>query len=103
MPWDDIEGATDSEKAARFVQRAIEVRGVKIQITEVPIPVPYGSAFEGERVRRADMRVEFGGKKSRAFEYLRMADLDDVEDHKIELIGPGFDDVYSLEHVAVVD
>jgi len=93
MPWDDIEGATDTEKAAHFVQKAIEVRGVKIQITEVPVPVPYGSAFEGERVRRADMRVEFGGKKSRAYEYLRMVDLDEVEDHKIEIIGPGFEDV----------
>ncbi len=93
MPWDDIEGETDAEKAARFVQRAVEVRGVKIQITEVPVPVPYGSAFEGERVRRADMRVEFGGKKSRAFEYLRMVDLDEVEDHKIEVIGPNFEDI----------
>jgi acetyl-CoA synthase len=93
MPWDDIEGADDAEKAARFVQQAIEVRGVKIQITEVPVPVPYGSAFEGERVRKADMRVEFGGKRSRAFEYLRMVDLDEVEDHKIEVVGPGFEDV----------
>ncbi|HFD39122.1 MAG TPA: CO dehydrogenase/CO-methylating acetyl-CoA synthase complex subunit beta [Anaerolineae bacterium] len=93
MPWDDIEGATDAEKAARFVQKAIEVRGVKIKITEVPVPVPYGSAFEGERVRKADMRVEFGGKYSRAYEYLRMVDLDEVEDHKIEVIGPGFEDV----------
>ncbi len=93
MPWDDIEGADDAEKAARFVQKAIEVRGVKIKVTEVPIPVPYGSAFEGERVRKEDMRVEFGGKYSRAFEYLRMVDLDQVEDHKIEVIGPDFDTV----------
>lgn len=93
LPWDDIEGADDAEKAARFVQRAIEVRGVKIKITEVPIPVPYGSAFEGERVRKADMRVEFGGKYSRCFEYLHMADMDEVEDHKIEVLGPGFEDV----------
>jgi acetyl-CoA synthase len=93
MPWDDIEGENDAERAARFVQRAIEVRGVKIKITEVPIPVPYGSAFEGERVRKADMRVEFGGKYSRAFEYLYMDDFDAVEDHKIEVIGPSFDDV----------
>jgi len=93
MPWDDIEGSNDAERAARFVQRAIEVRGVKIKITEVPIPVPYGSAFEGERVRKADMRVEFGGKKSRAFEFLQMVDLDAVEDHKIEIIGPDFSDI----------
>jgi acetyl-CoA synthase len=69
------------------------VRGVKVKIAEVPVPVPYGSAFEGEVVRRADMRVESGGKYSRAFEYLRMADMDEVEDGKIEVIGPGFEDV----------
>ena len=73
MPFNEIEGKDDLERAERMVQKAIEVRGVKVRITEVPIPVPYGSAFEGERVRRADMRVEFGGKYSRAFEYLRMS------------------------------
>ncbi len=93
MPFDDIEGKDDIERAKRLVQRAIEVRGVKIKITEVPIPVPYGSAFEGERVRKADMRVEFGGKYSRAFEYLKMAEFDEVQDGKIEVVGPGFDDL----------
>ncbi len=93
MPFDDIPGETDAEKARRLVQRCTEVRGVKIKITEVPIPVPYGSAFEGERVRKADMRVEFGGSKSHAFEYLFMAPLDEVEDGKIELIGPDFSEV----------
>jgi acetyl-CoA synthase len=93
MPWMEIEGETETEKAAKLVQKAIEVRGVKIQITEVPVPVPYGSAFEGEVVRRADMRIEFGGKNSRAFEYLLMTDLDSVEDGKIELIGPDFKDI----------
>ncbi len=93
MPFDDIEGETDAEKAKRLVQRCIEVRGIKLKITEVPIPVPYGSAFEGERVRRADMRVEFGGKYSRAFEYLKMNPMDEVEDGKIEVVGPGFEDI----------
>ncbi|HEY75020.1 MAG TPA: CO dehydrogenase/CO-methylating acetyl-CoA synthase complex subunit beta [Thermoflexia bacterium] len=93
MPWNEIDAETEEEKAAKLVQRAIEVRGVKVKITEVPIPVPYGSAFEGEVVRRADMRVEFGGKYSRAFEYLRMVPMDQVEDGKIEVIGPGFEDV----------
>mgnify|MGYP000343347874 CR=1 FL=1 len=93
MPWNEIDAETDAEKAAKFVQRAIEVRGVKIKITEVPVPVPYGSAFEGEVVRRADMRVEFGGKHSRAFEYLRMAPMDEVEDGKVEIVGPDFEDV----------
>jgi acetyl-CoA synthase len=39
------------------------------------------------------MRVEFGGKKSRAVEYLFMDEMDNVEDGKIELIGPDFEDV----------
>jgi acetyl-CoA synthase len=93
MPFDDIEGDTDTEKARRLVQRCIEVRGVKLKITEVPIPVPYGSAFEGERVRRADMRLEFGGQKAQAFEYLRMVGLDQVEDGRIQVVGPGIDEV----------
>ncbi|MGD1995882.1 MAG: acetyl-CoA decarbonylase/synthase complex subunit alpha/beta [Anaerolineae bacterium] len=93
MPWNEIEADTEEERAAKLVQRAIEVRGVKVKITEVPVPVPYGSAFEGEVVRRADMRVEFGGKHSRAWEFLRMASMDEVEDGSIDVIGPGFEDV----------
>ncbi len=93
MPWNEIPGQDDLERAERLVQKCIEVRGVKIKMADVPVPVPYGSAFEGEVVRRADMRIEFGGKRSRAFEYLRMVEMDEVEDGKIEVIGPGFDDV----------
>src|SRR5512143_2619092 len=93
MPFNEIEGKDDLERAEKLVQKCIEVRGVKIKMTEVPIPVPYGSAFEGEVVRKKDMRVEFGGKYSRAFEYLRTVDMDQVEDGKIEVIGPSFEDL----------
>ncbi len=93
MPFNEIEGADDLERAEKIVQKAIEVRGVKVRIAEVPVPVPYGSAFEGERVRKADMHVEFGGKYSRAFEYLRMVDLHDVDDGKVQVIGPSFDEI----------
>ncbi|MCA9969292.1 MAG: hypothetical protein KC425_03705, partial [Anaerolineales bacterium] len=50
MPWQEIDGADDLERAERLVQKCIEIRGVKIKLTEVPVPVPYGSAFEGEVV-----------------------------------------------------
>jgi acetyl-CoA synthase len=93
MPFDDIDGKDDLERAEKLIQKCIEVRGVKVKIAEIPIPVPYGSAFEGERVRKDDMRVEFGGKKSRAFEYLLMRDPDEIEDGKIEIVGPGLDEV----------
>ena len=93
MPFNEIEGKDDLERAEKLVQKCVETRGVKIKMTEVPIPVPYGSAFEGEVVRKKDMRVEFGGKGSRAYEYLRMIDMDQVEDGKIEVIGPSFEDL----------
>ncbi|MGC8874306.1 MAG: hypothetical protein ACP5SI_07665 [Chloroflexia bacterium] len=93
MPFDDIPGENDIERAKKLVQKCIEVRGVKVKIAEVPIPVPYGSAFEGERVRREDMRIEFGGKHARCFEYLRMVNLDECEDGKVTVVGPGIESV----------
>jgi acetyl-CoA synthase len=93
MPFNEIEAKDDLERAERMVQKCIEIRGVKVKVADVPVPVPYGSAFEGEVVRKADMRVEFGGKRSRCYEYLHMVPLEDVVDGKVEIIGPNFEDV----------
>ena len=76
-----------------MVERALEVRGCKVKITKVPIPVPYGPAFEGERIRKADAHVEFGGNKTVAFEFVTMCDLDQINDGEIEVIGPDIDSV----------
>ncbi len=76
-----------------MVDRAVEVRGLKVKVSEVPVPVPYSPAFEGERVRREDMYVEMGGRGSTAFELVTTRDMDEVEDGKIEIIGPGIDSV----------
>jgi len=92
MPFNEIEGKDDLERAEKMVQKCIEIRGLKLKMTNVPVPVPYGSAFEGEVVRKNDMRIEFGGKKSRCFEYLRMLDFDAIEDGKVTVIGPDFAD-----------
>ncbi len=75
----------------RIIQKAVEVRGLKLKISKIPIPVPYGASFEGERVRKENLHVEFGGKYSTAFELLRAKPMDEVEDGKIELIGPDID------------
>ncbi|MCJ7535223.1 MAG: acetyl-CoA decarbonylase/synthase complex subunit alpha/beta [Anaerolineales bacterium] len=93
MPFNEIEAEDDLERAERLVQKCIEIRGVKVKVSDVPVPVPYGSAFEGEVVRKADMRVEFGGKHSRCFEYLQMFPLEDVVDGKVEVVGSSFDEV----------
>ncbi len=76
-----------------IVEKAIEVRGLKIKVSEVPIPVAYSPAFEGERIRKDDMQCEFGGQRTPAFEWLRMLDIGEVEDGKIEVKGPDADSV----------
>lgn len=77
----------------RIVQTCIDVRGVKVTVQEVDVPVPVAAAFEGETVRREDMHVEFGSKYSTAVEYLQTADSDEIEDGKVEVIGPDLDTV----------
>jgi acetyl-CoA synthase len=77
----------------QIVEKAIEVRGLKIKITEIPVPVAVSPAFEGERIRKEDMHCEFGGQRTPAFEWVRMRDISDVEDGAVEVIGPESDSV----------
>lgn len=76
-----------------IVAKAIEIRGLKITVDKVDIPVAFGAAFEGERVRKEDTYIEFGGNITEAIEFLRIADSSEVEDGKIEVFGPEVDDV----------
>jgi len=76
-----------------LVQKAIEVRGLKIKVTEMPIPVAYGPAFEGERVRKEDTFAEAGGQRSTAFEFVRTLDAAEITDGKIEVVGPELDEL----------
>ncbi|MCX7723887.1 MAG: acetyl-CoA decarbonylase/synthase complex subunit alpha/beta [Thermodesulfovibrio sp.] len=71
----------------KIVKKAIETRGLKIVVEKPPIPVSYGPAFEGERVRKEDTFIEFGGQKTPAFEWVRMKDLQEIEDEKVEIVG----------------
>jgi acetyl-CoA synthase len=76
-----------------LITRAVEVRGLTIKIEKIPIPVPFGAGFEGERVRKEDMFCQFGGKYADGFEHLKMKGMDEVEDGKIEVIGPEVDEM----------
>ena len=71
---------------------SLEARGIKIKVTNIDIPVAFASAFEGEIIRRGDMQVEFDGSRVDCFELVQSKDLSEVEDHKIEVIGPDFDE-----------
>ena len=77
----------------RIVSRAIEVRGLKVTVAKVPVPVSYGPAFEGERVRGDDIYLEAGGGRTPAVELIVSADMDRVTDGRIEVVGPEITDV----------
>ena len=77
----------------KMVKTSLEARKIKIKITEIPIPVAFAAAFEGERIRKNDMFAEFGGGKTEAWELVTMAEMSEVEDHKIEIIGPDIDSI----------
>ena len=77
----------------KIVDKCVEVRGLKISIHKLDIPVAYGPAFEGERIRKEDMQIEIGGPGVPAFEYVCAKEIDEVEDGKIQVIGPGLDEI----------
>ena len=81
----------------KIASRCIEVRGVKVKVSHIPIPVPYAAAFEGERVRKEQLYVEFGSKASLSFEYLTTKNLDEIEDGKVELIGQDIDTIEKID------
>ena len=78
---------------ARLVPTCVDTRGVKVKIEKIDIPVGYAAAFEGERMRKDDMQLQFGFKYSEAVEYVHMVDGGAVEDGRIEVTGPDFDAV----------
>ncbi len=77
----------------KIVAKAIEIRGLKVSVAEVPVPVAYGPAFEGERVRGEDIYLECGGGRSPMVEWVTTKRMEEVEDGKIEVIGPEITDV----------
>ena len=71
-----------------LVAKAVEVRGLKVNVASVPIPVAYGAAFEGERVRGEDIYMECGGGRTAMCEWVTSKRMNEVEDGKVEVIGP---------------
>lgn len=58
------------------------------------IPVDVGVIYEGERVRKAEMYVEFGGAEvPNKFELVKVRQIDRIEDGKINIVGPDIMDM----------
>ncbi len=81
---------TDYEQ---IVPTCIDTRAVRVKVEKVDIPVGYAAAFEGERVRKEEMHVQFGYKYSPAVEYVRMVEPGEIQDGQVEVVGPDIDSV----------
>ena len=77
----------------QIVARAAEVRGLKIVVSKVPVPVAYGPAFEGERVRGDDIYLECGGGRTPMVEWATSKDMSQVKDGQVDVIGPEITEV----------
>ena len=88
---------------ANTVATSLELRNIKIKVTELPIPVAFAAAFEGEIIRKADMHNEMWSSKNATAELVMMKDLAEVEDHKITILGPDFDEAKELSLVTFVE
>ena len=76
---------------AETVKKSLELREIKIKVKELPIPVAFAAAFEGEIIRKSDMHAEFYSGKNPTAELVVMRDMKEIEDHKITVIGPDLD------------
>ncbi|MFA5038531.1 MAG: acetyl-CoA decarbonylase/synthase complex subunit alpha/beta [Candidatus Omnitrophota bacterium] len=95
IPTTKYEALITETDIDKMVSRAIETRGIKIKVSHLPIPVLFSPAFEGERVRKENLKVESGSKYSTAFEFLSYRPMNEVEDGKVEISGDDLDQVSS--------
>ena len=93
VPVPEVPGALMTQADhAKTVEFSLEAREIKIKVTKIDVPVAVASAFEGERVRKDTMFAEFGGNKTKCWELVKEADLSEIEDHQITVVGPEIDD-----------
>ena len=83
-----LEAVLNHDETAKH---SLALRNIKIKVKELPIPVAFAAAFEGEIIRKADMKVEFWSSKNTTCELVTMRDMAEVEDHKITIVGDDVD------------
>ena len=73
------------------VRQGMEKKGIRVNVTAIPIPMACSPAFEGKSIRKEEMYVEFGGGRSPAFELLKMKAVGEIQDGNVTVIGPEID------------
>ncbi len=84
-----------------IVQKAIEVRGLKVNVAKIDIPMSFGPAFEGERIRKDDLFMECGGGRTSGVEVLVSKDMTEVVDGEVTLEGKDICDISEGENLPI--
>lgn len=84
-----------------IVQKAIEVRGLKVNISKIDIPMAFGPAFEGERIRKDDLFMECGGGRTPGVEVLISKEMDEVVDGEVIIEGPDIQDIKEGQNLPI--
>ncbi len=88
---------------SEIVKKSLELRNIKIKVKELPIPVAFAAAFEGEIIRKADMHNECWTAKNPTAELVAMRQMDEIEDHRITIVGPDLDEQKELALATYVE
>ncbi|MCL2826948.1 MAG: hypothetical protein FWD72_06040, partial [Eggerthellaceae bacterium] len=72
---------------AETAKSSLEARNIRIRVKDINICAGFASAFEGEIIRKPDMQCEFWSNKNPTAELVLMRSMDEIEDHKLTLVG----------------
>jgi len=89
--FDDAGEVLVETEAEAMITASLKARSIAIVGERPDVPTPFGSAFEGERIRKADSHFQAGGGASVSFELLRMAPAEELTDGEVKLIGEDID------------
>jgi len=89
--FDDAGEVLVETEAEAMITASLKARSIAIVGERPDVPTPFGSAFEGERIRKADTHFQAGGGASVSFELLRMAPAEELTDGEVKLIGEDID------------
>ena len=88
---------------SEIVKKSLELRNIKIKVKELPIPVAFAAACEGEIIRKADMHNECWSAKNPTAELVVMRQMEEIEDHRITIVGPDLDEQKELALATYVE
>jgi acetyl-CoA synthase len=79
------------------VKTSLELRNIKVKVKNINICMGFASAFEGEIIRKSDMHAEFYSGSNPTCELVVMRKVNEIEDHKITIIGADIDGTAPVE------